>query len=603
MKSYISLISISAKKHKHQNLITRLCIIFSVFMVTAIFSMAEMGARMEQNRLAEKHGYFSIQSLLSTEMGQSLFFTAIILFLFILISGVLMISSNLYNSVSQRIQFFGMMRCIGMSKKQMIRFVRLEAFNWCKTSVPIGMILGVVATWIFCWILRFLVGEEFSNIPLFQISFIGIVSGAVVGILTVFVAASAPARRAAKVPPVVASSGNAENIQVINHTCYNRFLKIPTILGMSHAISAKKNLILITSSFALSIILFLNFSVLVDFVGYLMPQSASAADMDIASKDGSNSIPYNLVKQISSMKGVEHVYGRRSALQIPAEILGDNVYHSSVDIISFDDYDLECLQKDDMLQKGTNISKIYETTDYALATWDYNCNWNIGDTVKIGNEKLYIAGLLNRDPFHENGMTNGKLTLITSDTTFQKLTGISDYSLVMIQTTKNATEKEIEEIKNMVDDTYVFTDKRDQSTLGTYIAFLFCVYCFLGMVALVSMFQIINNISMSVSVRMKQYGFMRAIGMDGSQVTKLIATEAFIYALLGCVVGCVIGLPISKMLYKILILDHFPYAIWSVPVAQLAMIILFVILSAAIAIYSPIKKIKTSAITDIIHEM
>ena len=173
----------------------------------------------------------------------------------------------------------------------------------------------------------------------------------------------------------------------------------------------------------------------------------------------------------------------------------------------------------------------------------------------------------------------------------------------MIQTTKNATEKEIEEIKNMVDDTYVFTDKRDQSTLGTYIAFLFCVYCFLGMVALVSMFQIINNISMSVSVRMKQYGFMRAIGMDGSQVTKLIATEAFIYALLGCVVGCVIGLPISKMLYKILILDHFPYAIWSVPVAQLAMIILFVILSAAIAIYSPIKKIKTSAITDIIHEM
>ena len=603
MKSYISLISISAKKHKHQNLITRLCIIFSVFMVTAIFSMAEMGARMEQNRLAEKHGYFSIQSLLSTEMGQSLFFTAIILFLFILISGVLMISSNLYNSVSQRIQFFGMMRCIGMSKKQMIRFVRLEAFNWCKTSVPIGMILGVVATWIFCWILRFLVGEEFSNIPLFQISFIGIVSGAVVGILTVFIAASAPARRAAKVPPVVASSGNAENIQVINHTCYNRFLKIPTILGMSHAISAKKNLILITSSFALSIILFLNFSVLVDFVGYLMPQSASAADMDIASKDGSNSIPYNLVKQISSMKDVEHVYGRRSAFQIPAEILGDNVYHSSVDIISFDDYDLECLQKDDMLQKGTNISKIYETADYALATWDHNCNWNIGDTVKIGNEKLYIAGLLNRDPFHENGMTNGKLTLITSDTTFQKLTGISDYSLVMIQTTKNATEKEIEEIKNMVDDTYVFTDKRDQSTLGTYIAFLFCVYCFLGMVALVSMFQIINNISMSVSVRMKQYGFMRAIGMDGSQVTKMIAIEAFIYALLGCVVGCVIGLPISKMLYKILILDHFPYAIWSVPVAQLAMIILFVILSAAIAIYSPIKKIKTSAITDIIHEM
>ena len=35
-----------------------------------------------------------------------------------------------------------MMRCIGMSKQQIIRFVRLEALNWCKTAVPIGLILG-----------------------------------------------------------------------------------------------------------------------------------------------------------------------------------------------------------------------------------------------------------------------------------------------------------------------------------------------------------------------------------------------------------------------------------------------------------------------------
>ena len=36
---------------------------------------------------------------------------------------------------AQRTKFFGMMRCIGMSKKQIKRFVRLEALNWCKTAV------------------------------------------------------------------------------------------------------------------------------------------------------------------------------------------------------------------------------------------------------------------------------------------------------------------------------------------------------------------------------------------------------------------------------------------------------------------------------------
>ena len=54
MKSYLSLIPISAKVHRRQNRMTLLCIIFAVFLVTAIFSMAEMGARMEQMRLAEK---------------------------------------------------------------------------------------------------------------------------------------------------------------------------------------------------------------------------------------------------------------------------------------------------------------------------------------------------------------------------------------------------------------------------------------------------------------------------------------------------------------------------------------------------------------------
>mgnify|MGYP000125684656 CR=1 FL=1 len=60
MKSYLSLIPISAKVHRRQNRMTLLCIIFSVFMVTAVFSMAEMGIRMEQARLVGKHGALSI---------------------------------------------------------------------------------------------------------------------------------------------------------------------------------------------------------------------------------------------------------------------------------------------------------------------------------------------------------------------------------------------------------------------------------------------------------------------------------------------------------------------------------------------------------------
>ncbi len=77
-----------------------------------------------------------------------------------------MISSSINSNVAQRTKFFGMMRCIGMSKQQIIRFVKLEALNWCKTAVPIGILLGIVVTWGLCAGLRFLVGGEFSDIPL-----------------------------------------------------------------------------------------------------------------------------------------------------------------------------------------------------------------------------------------------------------------------------------------------------------------------------------------------------------------------------------------------------------------------------------------------------
>ena len=46
---------------------------------------------------------------------------------------------------------------------------------------------------------------------------------------------------------------------------------------------------------------------------------------------------------------------------------------------------------------------------------------------------------------------------------------------------------------------------------------------------------------MSVSARTKQYGVMRAIGMDGSQLTRMVAAEAFTYAVSGLIVGCIAG--------------------------------------------------------------
>jgi putative ABC transport system permease protein len=600
MKSYLSLIPISAKVHRRQNHMTLLCIIFAVFLVTAVFSMADMGVRMETTRLLNKHGSQALQELGGSVAAQTLYSTAVVLFVLILIAGVLMISSSINSNVAQRTKFFGMMRCIGMSRQQIIRFVKLEALNWCKTAVPIGVILGIAVTWGLCAGLRFLVGGEFSDISLWGVSPTGIISGIIVGVVTVLIAARSPAKRAAKVSPVTAVSGNSENTKNANHALNTRFSKIETALGIHHAVSAKKNLILMTSSFALSIILFLSFSVLIEFIGYIMPQLSNTSDINIDSNNSSNSIDSVLLDKISGMSGVKHVFGRRSCLDIPAEV---NSKTNTIDMISYDDYDLDCLTKDKQLRKGSDISKVYGDSNYVLTIWDKDNPLEIGDKIQVGNKEVEIAGLLKCNPFSDNGAPNGKITLITSGKTFTRLTGVTDYSLILIQTTKDATDRNVEAIHNVVGEKYKFSDQRDQQTASTYMAFMFFVYGFLAIITLVTVLNIMNSISMSVSAKIKQYGAMRAVGMDEHQITKMIAAEAFTYSISGCIVGVVVGLFINKLLYDNLITAHFNYATWSIPIMHIIIVLLVVAITAIAAIYAPSKRIRNMVVTDTINEL
>lgn len=601
MKSYLSLIPISAKIRKKNNRLTIICIAISVFLVTAIFSMAEMGIRMEKTRLLEKHSGLTFQDVLASSMVQTILPIIMVLFVLILAAGVLMISGSINSNVAQRTQFFGMMRCIGMSKKQIIRFVRLESLNWCRVAIPIGVSVGIVATWILCGALRYIVGEEFSSIPVFGISLFGIIAGTMVGLITVLIAARTPAKKAAKVSPVAAVSGNLSNYSSDKNIIGMKSLKVETSLGMSHAVSRKKNLFSMSGSFALSIILFLSFSVFVNFVDYLMPQSHATADIEISSNDSNNSIDPHLLDELSKLNGVNHVYGRRSAFNINAEV-GLNT-SNKVDIISYDKYDLEALKKDGTLKNGSDLSKVFGDSSYVLATWDKNSKVKNGDKVKIGNDSYEVAGLLKYNPFSSDGDAKGKITLITSGETFKKITHETGYQLVMLQVDKNLEKNKIEAISKLVGDNGIIKDRRDQKTTGTYMAFMFFVYGFLTIIAIVTLLNIVNSISISVSARIKQYGMMRAIGMAKKQISKMITVEALTYAVSGSIIGGCLGIGLNRILFNKLIANHFAYAVWEFPIMPIVIIIVFVIVSVLAAMYAPSKRMSTMEITETINEL
>lgn len=603
MKSYLSLIPISAKVRKKQNHLTLMCIAISVFLVTSIFSMAEIVLRMEMDRLKLKHTGFSFNDVLKSNLGQTLIPIAIILFILILVAGALMISGSINNSIAQRTKFFGMMRSLGMSTGQIKKFVRLESLNWCKTSIPFGTLIGFVSTWILCGGLRYIVGEEFSNVPVFTISIFGILAGILVGLASVLIAAKKPAKEASKISPIVALSGNEKskigNKQLVN----NKFFNIEKSLGINHAIENKKNLFLMSASFALSIILFLTFIVFGQFVNYIMPQSSARADIVIMSKDTSNNIDPNLLDKLEKVEGVKNVYGRRSAFDVNSILESESNREEKTDIISYDDFDLKSLKKDKALKRKSDLSKVFGKSHYVLATWDRESDKEIGNKIKINGEDFEIAGLLKYDPFTSDGETGGKTTIITSSETFKQITNEVEYNLVMLQTDENFSDESINEIQKLIGNKNIIRDRRDQKTTGTYMAFMFFVYGFIAIIGLVSLLNSINSISISVSSKIKQYGMMRAVGMDKLQIKRMIKVESVTYGFFGCFIGITVGVLLNKIIFTKLIENHFSYAVWQFPILPSMISIGFILISVILSTYKPIKRINKMSVAANINEL
>ena len=546
--------------------------------------------------ISENTAIMGLAGQSSNESMKNIYGIAAILFVIVLLAGVLMISGSMNSNVAQRTKFFGMMRCIGASRQQIIRYVRLEALNWCKTAVPVGLVTGTAIEWGICAFLRYGVGGEFAAMPVFALSTVGLLSGAMVGIVTVLLAAQSPAKRASKVPPMAAVSGNSDTALSVRHTTKRKIRKVERTLGIHHATASKKNWFLLTASFSLSIILFLCISVGLDFAHELLPVTRSwQADTDITLTGYANErvLAQGLSDEISGITGVEHVWGSSYTEHVPAASSRQEIDH--VNITSYSEYMLDCAEES--LVQG-NLSEVYGDSGKAMTVLNKDNPIKVGDIIQVAGQEIeVVCGI-------SSGLYPGEYSIICSQETFARLTGEENYSMIGIQLSRQATDETVKQINSLAGSNVIFTDERqrNQEDANTWLAAKFLLYSFMAIIAMITLFNIINSISMSVTARIKQYGAMRAVGMDGEQLTRMIAAEAFTYAVSGLIVGSGIGIVLSRFLYVKLVTRYFGSQ-WSLPVVLLAIIVVFDTVSAAAAVYAPAKRIRNMPITATINEL
>ena len=550
---------------------------------------------LNDTQVAENTALLGLMGQSENSTMQSLYIVAAFLVLLVLIAGTVMIAASFNTNVLERIQFYGLLRCLGASKKQVKHFVILQGLRQSMKAVPLGLVIGQILTWCACLLLKSISGERFSEIPLFQFSIGGLIAGTVIGFLIVVLASLSPAKKAAKVSPVTAVSGNTQLTQ--NKKAANtKLLHVETSMGIFHALSGKKNVFLMTCSFAISIMMFLSFQVLVTFLDQGMPALApSAADVSITM--GNTPLDKTLSEEINSIDGTDKVFGRMEQTDISASY-GDNT--GTFTLISYTDRQFQWAKEE--LNKG-NITSAQNKTGYALITYQDGLTWNVGDTLTLhtsaGDKQITIGGILTAANAVNRAGTYGYL--VCSEPTFIEIAGDSGYTAIDIQLSSSGNDDTISAIRSLVPADSNVSDKRltNSEAQSSYYTGAVFIYGFLIIIALITVFNIFNSMNASVASRTKQYGIMRSIGMGANQLYKMIAAEALTYAILGCVVGCILGLPLNRAMFQFLIADKWGTG-WTIPCSSLLPIVLLCLISAAIAIRRPIKQISKMAIVDTI---
>lgn len=539
-----------------------------------------------------------------------------------------MIYNTLNISVTERVRQFGLLRCIGASQAQIEKLVKREGIYITLLAIPCGVVAGMLITFICSAILKFYNSSLFREIPLFTLSLTGIGAGTAIGFLTVFTASFLPAKKAARVSPVNAVTGGDEiKIKKRNKRgLLSRLLPVEFAMGINNAVMKKKTLVLMACSIAISITMFFGFQVLVGFLHTsLRTTKPYTPDIYLSAERGMGSEIYVRLKRI---EGIKRVYGRMFAYvdatfdatrltgsykktmkNITVNENGLFIPPEKSWLISYDKNQLNWSKAD--LVAGTLNEEEINAQNGIIAVVRHlrnniateTVNWKLGEKVYIntpaGRRELKVVGILRTVPFSskEPALT----TFVTTEKLCTELTGKSTYDVINIQLDRRNREQTVREIKVLAGEEITFHDARQKNAEvdQTFFTAAIFIYGFVTVIAFISILNLINTMNTSVASKIRYLGVMRAIGMSGAQLDKMVLAEAATYSLTGCVAGFISGITLQRTLVLTWLAKF--RIIWKFPLAQVFLLLILIMLITALAVISPLQRVKSKDLPEVIN--
>ena len=587
----------------------------------------------------------------SEETLQVLYSLVAIVIGIIIVSSVFVIRNSFAISITEKMKQYGMLASIGATRKQIKKNVLFEGLILGLIGIPIGIICGVLATFVLIKITTLLIGEGLfaSDITfVFKVPLVAILLSVVLGFVTIYLSCIFSARKASKVSPIEAIRSN-EDIKI-----KSKKVRAPKIIKKLFGIGGdiayknlkrnKKKYRTTVISLVVSITIFIALSsfieYMIDMTGvYYKDQEYNVSLRFSNENEDYNDEIYQDYKKIIEQYNIEqysiirNIFAKSSDIQkyytddykknrelnevedtgeeyLDIMAIGDWAFNDYVKKLGGNPEDYE----NGFIYINNSYNTLYnEKTEHSekIETLNLKEKDEIKFTLEDTGEEfsLPVLKITEETPFGIGNTYSNLGTFIISDKLVEKLGnnynnyGVQIYSEDPYQLCENI-EKEYDAQENRNYKLFL-TNYQEEIDNNKRIILLISIflYGFITVITLIGVTNIFNTITTNMNLRSKEFAMLKSIGMTKKEFNKMINLESIFYGVKSLLIGCILGIGLSYWIFRVGNGAEATNALkYAFPVVPILIAIVFIMVIVGIIMRYSLSKINKQNIIETIRK-
>lgn len=535
--------------------------------------------------------------------------------LLIMFTGYLIIYNIFQISVIKDIRFYGLLKTVGTTSKQIKKLIRNQALLLSFIGIPIGLVLGYVIGGVLLPVIMNASNAKSSYISFSPIIFI---VSAVFAIITVLISCSKPGKIAAKVSPIEATRYVDATVNLRRHKKSSSGGKIYN-MARYNMVRNKKKTILVIISISLSLII-LN-SVVTFVKGFSMDKfigRKASTDFIVANANYFNLnrlfmkkndvISEEMINNINKIDGIKEA-GRIYYNLLKSSFVTANGEKLELQLYGMDEFPLSNLK---VVEGKIDLEK-FKTGNYIIEYLGSDDNGRIQtqySKCKIGDK--VIVNLENNETKQYEVMAKVELKYKMSvrysskKEEAQMCISSSEFKKqikepLTMSYVFNVEDKYVDKIGKFLDNytktiepqmNYESKQKYEEQFKGMENVILLIGGVTSFIIGAIGILNFINAMLTSIISRRREFAMLQSIGMTNKQLNNMLILEGFFYALGAIVSSIILGSIVSLAIVKIAGSDlwFFDYKFILTPILIASPILVLISIIVPFVIYINVNK-------------